>query len=326
MRRPISALIVTSALLLSSCGGDETIVAPSDSVADGNAMTAHAGNQPPEIVDVLIRPAAPRRGDTLTAEVRARDADGDPLTLEYEWRIDGRRMEETGPNLAPGSLGQGQEVAVTVTAHDGSVQSMPVEAAIRLGNQPPMMLAVELHPMTGASGDADLTARAQASDPEGDPIEFSYTWWINGSLRGDDSEVLHSHEFKRGDQVRVAAVAHDGMHESDSLRSDPIEIENAPPHIVSTPTGFGADGIFRYRIQIEDADGDSRFAYRLIEGPQGMVIDSLDGQMLWRPRESQAGTHLVQLEVDDRHGGQATQAFQLELSFEETAVPAAGSW
>jgi hypothetical protein len=48
--------------------------------------------------------------------------------------------------------------------------------------------------------------------------------------------------------------------------------------------------------------------------------------MVWTPRESQAGTHAVQLEVDDRHGGKTTQAFKLELSFEETAVPAAPSW
>jgi hypothetical protein len=322
-------LVAAMTALLAGCGGDEAPQAarrPTGQTLPTGGDSSAATNSAPEIVSLMIRPAQPRPGDSLVAEARATDDDGDALTLEYQWSIDGRVQDESGQTLHPHQLETGAVIEVVVRARDGFEQSAPAQASVRIGNQPPMMLGVTFQPNGEIRGDRDISARPHATDPDGDSISYSYRWWVNDEPVGEDDPVLPAGEFGRGDSITLAVVASDGLNESEELRTDPIEVQNAPPHVVSSPGGFGSDGVFRYRIEVEDADGDSRFTYRLVQGPEGMAIDSLDGQMVWRPRESQAGTHDVAFEVNDRHGGKTTQSFKLQLAFEETAVPAAGSW
>ena len=66
--------------------------------------------------------------------------------------------------------------------------------------------------------------------------------------------------------------------------------------------------------------------FRLVRGPEGMSLDPVDGTLTWAPDERHAGTHPVEIEVDDRRGGKATQSFNLELAFTEDSAPAARRW
>ena len=77
-------------------------------------------------------------------------------------------------------------------------------------------------------------------------------------------------------------------------------------------------------MAVEDADDDRRLRYRLLEGPTGMKLDWLSGKLTWAPSDAQAGTHAVEIEVDDLAGGKATQTFEIRVGFEEPApTPAA---
>ena len=68
--------------------------------------------------------------------------------------------------------------------------------------------------------------------------------------------------------------------------------------IFSSPSPIGEDGVFRYRMGVDDPDGDMFFRYRLIEAPAGMKLDLADGTISWSPLPEQVGTHRVVLEVD----------------------------
>ncbi len=80
--------------------------------------------------------------------------------------------------------------------------------------------------------------------------------------------------------------------------------------------------MFRYAVEAEDPDGDRLLRYRLDEAPEGMVIDSVLGEVSWRPAQGQTGVHPVKIVVRDSSGLETSQSFQVtvrEASTEEGA-------
>ncbi len=162
----------------------------------------------------------------------------------------------------------------------------------------------------------DITASPRAADPDGDDLDYHYEWAINGSAIFSDDAILPKEEFKRGDEITLRVTASDGTDESGTLESQPIRVVNVPPMITSTPKGFEDDGSFRYQVVASDPDGDPRLRYRLLEAPEGMAMDRLNGTITWTPAGVQAGNHPVVVEVDDMAGGTSKQSFEVRVAFE----------
>lgn len=284
----------------------------------------------PRIRTVTLDPERPQPGQRIQATVEPVDAEG--LRYEYEWRVDGNRTGESGASFhVEGAAGKGSEVEVEVVAVDAeNRRSPPVVASARIGNSPPILHGVMIEPLGEINAGSDVTAVPKASDPDGDELSFEYRWDVNGETVDTSGATLAAEHYARGDQVVVTVIASDGEMESEELQSDPIDVANAAPRIVSTPGGFDDEGRFRYEVKAEDADGDASFRYRLLEGPPGMEFDLASGAVEWAPRQDQAGRHPVEIEVKDLHGGRATQSFVMELDFvdpgaeaEAAATPAA---
>ncbi len=318
--------------LLVACGGEqvsETSGAPmAGGAASETAVERPASlNAPPQIERVELSPLDPRPGQRVVARVVASDPDGDEIELRYEWLVNGRRSEQTASSFHVEDVAKGTLIEVRVTAADGANQSPAARASLRVGNQPPVLQGVVIEPLMEVSAGHDISASPRATDPDGDPIEYRFLWQVDGRRIDEDGPVLSASHFERGSRVVVTVTASDGRDESDPLRSSPIPVVNAPPRITSIPPQqFQEDGSFRYRVTAEDPDGDRRFRFRLLEGPTGMDLDVVDGQLVWRPSEAQAGRHAVRIEVSDRKGGEATQSFVVTLGFEETGgSPAAPS-
>ena len=78
--------------------------------------------------------ATPRKKDVLVATATGDDADGDPLTFTYVWRLNGEVRRTTTISGNPdsfdlkGRVANGDVVAVTVTAADGTATSVPAAA------------------------------------------------------------------------------------------------------------------------------------------------------------------------------------------------------
>ena len=131
---------------------------------------------------------------------------------------------------------------------------------------------------------------------------------------GQTLEIVANLEFA---QLRVSVVASDGEAESAAAESRTLEIANRPPVIVSTPEGLDASSRFFYRVEVVDGDGDRNLRYELLKGPRGMEMDAVFGELTWTPEPDQTGTHRVKVAVDDRHGGRATQAFDIPIAVME---------
>lgn len=311
-------------LLLQGCGGDEP--APAAGGEPAAAGASGAQNSPPVIEELALEPARPRPGQSVNARVVAHDPDGDPISLDYRWRVDGRRVEHAdGRSSLHVEGGRESSIEVTVVARDAHGESAPEMAMARVGNLPPTIVQVVMKPLGAVTAGNDVTASPRATDPEGSSIEYSYEWRVNDETVPVDGPTLPATLLKRGDRIELRVVASDGSDESEPLVSPPIEVVNATPKVVSRPGPIGPDGIFRYQVQAEDPDGDHAFRYRLAQGPKGMAIDFDDGQLRWEPPVDAAGKHEVEVEVEDLFGGSAKQRFTLELSYETEQVPAAAA-
>lgn len=279
------------------------------------AQTKSAGtNRPPQIEDVTLVPEAPRPGSSVQARVQSRDPDGDAVELRYLWTLDGRRVAERGARLSlPETMRKGTPVEVEVVAHDGNASSEPVTAAARIGNRPPGLVAVALEPTTGVRVDEEVIAIAQARDADGDALEFSYDWRVNGEAVEGDTERLSTAGLARGDRIEVRVRVSDGEDDSAPRDSDPLVIGNSAPRILSTPGGVSADGQFRYTVEAKDPDGDRLLRYRLLSGPEGARVDPVGGEVLWTASRDHVGTHRFEVEVADGHGGTSQQRFEVAV-------------
>jgi hypothetical protein len=74
----------------------------------------------PEMTDLSISPARPAVGDDLVAVFAYRDLDGNPLTITYEWSINGALVTSaTGDTLSAELLEEGDQVTLVVRISDG---------------------------------------------------------------------------------------------------------------------------------------------------------------------------------------------------------------
>lgn len=302
-----------AAALLAACGGETP--QPSGRPMGAPARAKASGeNAAPRIQHVALDPREPHAGDDVVARVQAQDADGDPIELQYVWTLDGRRVNERGASLrVPDGTRKGVPIAVEVVAHDGRQGSEPARAETRIGNRPPALLGVHVEPYQGAKVGSELVAVAQARDADDDRIEFSYAWRVNGRPTAATGERFSTAELKRGDVVQVRVVASDGTADTPPLDSAPLTLGNAAPAITSTPGGVSADGGFAYAVQVSDPDGDRNLRFRLEQGPEGARVDPVLGEVTWLAGREHVGRHAFEVVVEDGHGGEARQRFEVDV-------------
>lgn len=325
----ICAALACGWLAAVGCGGDDEAAGrrPGPAIAPPGegpaALPAGAVNSAPRIDAVRFDPATPGVGQTVRAIVDAVDPDGDGVRLGFVWSIDGEGVAADGAKLdLTRQMRRGAELEVRVTASDGRAESEPFLASTQIGNRPPRISSLTIQPAGKITAAGPITAIAQGSDPDGDPVSYEYTWTVNGSASDERGSVFPDTELTRGDIVEVSVIARDEMAESEPIASPRIEVMNGAPLILSQPDVAGAEGVFAYRITAEDPDGDP-LRYGLGEVPEGMTVHADSGEIRWTPREDQAGAHAVELWVEDPQDARATQRFELTIDAGPAAAPPA---
>jgi large repetitive protein len=145
---------------------------------------------PPVIGSVTVDAASPRTNDTVHAVVEASDPDGDPVTLAYQWYLNGTAITgATGSSLDLSQAGhgdRGDRISVTVTADDGTVQTMATSDAVTVADTAPTLAHAVIHydPQT-----ATATVSTAATDADGDVLRTSVRWTINGEDAGSSTPL-----------------------------------------------------------------------------------------------------------------------------------------
>jgi hypothetical protein len=313
------ATAIAGLALAIACGGGEPdpAQAPSfepSSVPDGI-------NHPPVVRALRIDPAEPAMGGRVRAVASGSDPDGDPVRMRYRWRIDGRTVlgEEREIELVDAS--KGSTVEVLATPSDGKVEGETAHAEVVVVDRPPTLTGVGVDPSSKVPPGDPVTAVAQAHDPDGDRVTFEYAWQVNGEPVSGRGNLFSTEGLAQGDSIRVVVVASDGTNRSDPMTSVEVTVGSAHPEITSSPPGMESGGVFRYPVAAKDPDGDRRLRYSLAEAPEGMRIDEVYGEIVWKPRRDQAGVHPVAVMVKDSTGLMTTQKFSITVSTGD-AVPA----
>jgi hypothetical protein len=241
--------------------------------------TSNRSGQDTVRVVVNGRPGAPRvhidpdpspSGLELTAiiDVEASDPEGDNLTYNYEWLLDGVSYQNsTNPSIAQGVTVRDDYWEVRVSADDGYGLGAEGTATITIDNSPPRINTAGIIP-TSPSTDDDLTADPQGwFDQDSDPPLYRYTWYKNGVLDAAESSAIYpAGKTVRGDQFQVEIRPYDAYELGESVLSPTITIGDAAP----TAPGVGVtplnpqpedDLTCAITVPSVDLDGDT-FTYQ----------------------------------------------------------------
>jgi DNA-binding beta-propeller fold protein YncE len=245
-------------------------------VTDAEGLTATATayvvvvNAAP-VVSVVLDKASPRTNDVLQANASAADADGDPVTITYEWSRNGVVISgATTRSLDLATYGDhGDVITVRVSAADDHGAVGVVAAAAVVADTAPSA-SLRLSPSSPTTRDL-LLATVAATDVDGDPLQYSFALIVNGlevqrTSRGPNAtaafDLYQPGHGDRGDTVAVEAVTWDLALSTTTSAS--VVLVNAAPDVgvglsneapgkkdVLTATAFGSD-----------ADGDAlRYTY-----------------------------------------------------------------
>jgi hypothetical protein len=160
------------------------------------------GNRPPRISNLTIQPAGKiTAAGPITAVATGDDPDGDPVTYEYTWTVNGSTSEERGSVFPDTELKRGDIVVVSVIARDEQGESEPLASPpIEVMNAAPVILSQP--DLAGAEG--VFGYRMTAEDPDGDELRYGVGKVPEGlSVLAENGEVSWT---PREDQAGAHAV------------------------------------------------------------------------------------------------------------------------
>jgi len=236
---------------------------------------------------------------------------GGRLDLTYTWSVAGHHIvDERGAIQLP-KLEKGDVIEVSVMRSDGVGE--PVVAKTQIANRRPKLLELSLDLKETREHGEVWKVESWGTDPDGDALEYEYTWMINGKRHKNLGDSFPAGELERGDTISVRVVATDGESDSEVGQTGTAEVANTAPDFVSSPPPLDRSGVYRYEAKAEDSDGDRGLKFELVEGPDGMEVEPLSGLVTWKPTPEQAGRHNIEIAVQDKHDGRTTQSWVLPV-------------
>jgi hypothetical protein len=222
--------------------GDEvTVIAtPSDGYAIGSPLTSSpitVVNTAPSLDVASLSPTTAYESTTLTCGAGTpSDEDGDSVSYEYAWYVDGTRVSSASSDTLTGtSFGKTDEVYCVMTPDDGDDAGDPVTSnTVTVSNSVPTFTGVTLSPTTPTVATTVTANVSGGDDDDGDSISYTYAWTVNGTAVTSTSSQLSTGNFVRGDSVQVTVTPGDSSGYGTALPSSATEIQNARPTVSST--------------------------------------------------------------------------------------------
>jgi hypothetical protein len=186
------------------------------------------------------------------------DPEGSTVEHRYAWFVNGVRAAMYDGLFFPASQTElGDEVILRAVGNDGRIDSEPVEVAFRIVNAAPVIDAVTMSPAAPTSADTVVCAAA-STDADGDTLEMSYAWMVDGALVGSGS-VLSAGQARGGSKIDCLVQATDGMDKTQASTGAVLVAHSAPSIDMLNFDVFSADTdtVLRAVHMTSDIDGDA---------------------------------------------------------------------
>ncbi len=284
-------------------------VTPNDGWEDGepvNSDMVAIVNTPPTISDAYIESDPEgwfNELAELVAIVEAGDIDDDELTFDITWFVNDVAVSlgPTDPFRLDGAhFDRGDFVYFEVTVSDDEVAGdYAISDTVEILNAPPQFTEMFIQPDPPFTTDM-LEVVVDVEDPDDDDVSLTYTWLLDGELIDWDEDFVPAFRTRKHQEWTCVVNADDGM-EGENEIDYSVTILNTPPNVAAieeTVVVYGID--WRTTIAAVDADHD-RLIWRLIDGPEQLVLDTLTGELSWTDFEEvdTLGVHPVSMIVTD---------------------------
>ena len=235
--------------------------------------------------------------------------------FRFAWYVDGIPVDTVTTNvLEPQYFRKGSRVEADIIPMDGQQQGKPFRTkAVTIKNAPPVMTAAALRPAPAFVGDT-ITAAPEATDRDGDAVQYQYQWMVNNSsVPGGATGSFPTTGLKKKDAIAAVVTPFDGEDKGQPMTSGFLVLSNRTPDITSAPPSGLQSGVYVYQVRAVDPDGD-QLSYALVSGPQGMTIDRSSGLLQWQPPAVTGRQEMsVKIAVEDAEGAIAYQEFNMNL-------------
>ena len=201
-------------------------------------------NTAPVIGSVTITPEMAYSTDTLTCTASdIFDAEGQEVTLSYRWSINGTEQAESSDTFA-GPFAVGDEVVCEVTANDGNVDGVSVQASVTIQNTVPVMDSVEISPNASVEANALLECSAVSSDVDNEGLTTTYAWTdASGAVWGTESTLqLDATMVSPDDVVNCTATVED-VHGAVASDAAQITVVNTDPVVDNAAVIYGDSSV-----------------------------------------------------------------------------------
>ena len=225
-------------------------------------------NAPPTIPSAVLSPSAPTNDDDLSASITgSNDNDGDTLSYEYRWYLDGSLQHGLANlTIVPSYATRGEDTwEVEIRAYDGEdysswARSSVVSISGQSSNTAPAVDSITISPSTPTTSDS-LIASSTSSDADMDSIvQTEYRWWKNGVMTSFSSSMLDASLTSKSDIWSVEIRVNDGTDWSVWTASSTVQILNTRPQLDSasiSATEAPTDQDITVNASMSDVDGDT---------------------------------------------------------------------
>jgi len=311
MRFLCSVFFLLSSLALTACGDEPSEQTASKTQSSAASEASQPSTQSQSVsatqsaggVTVNILPENPTSTGCLRAVVK-----GHPGRSAVVWTVNGETVSSgTDTQFCSENYKRNDNVTITVGTND-----IGAKATVSIGNSLPRIVSISSTPENIFAG-ADISVTPVAEDADGDSVDFTYQWLVNGDADPVLTEpTLPGDRFTKGDSIQVLIVPNDFFEDGPTYESYAQTVPNAAPQITSAPPQGIASLDYRYQIEVSDPD-DSTFTYRLDDAPEGMTIDENNGLIEWPLVDVTPGDYTIAIIVADSEGVETAQEYTLSL-------------
>jgi hypothetical protein len=303
-------LFLFCALLLNACGDEpqgQNVKkdSPQATIASDEAQTptSKVQNTGSGNVSVVILPENPVSTGCIQAVIQ-----GTPGRSAVIWKVNDVTVSSgTDTQLCSDNYKRDDRVTVIVGTNDQGAQ-----ASVSIGNSLPRVVDISSAPSEIYAG-TDITVVPVAEDADGDSVDFTYQWLINGEADPVLTlATIPGDKFTKGDTIQVLIVPNDFFEDGPTYKSYAQLIPNASPRIVSTPPQGITSLDYNYQVEVSDPD-DNIFTFRLDEAPEGMSIDENSGLIQWSLADVEPGDYTIAIIAADAEGVETAQEYSLSL-------------